>query len=164
MTRNESSRYALISLLIPSLLGGLQSGCAHRPPTASQLERLQGTWVGGVVGEKTDAKYTVTISGDSFHFHRDPEFWFRTTFTLPAGTDPQQLLATIRECAPGQENSIGKTVAAIFKIEEGTLILAARGDGGDETPTGFDATEDKGLTRYELRKAPPQGGGARAAK
>jgi uncharacterized protein (TIGR03067 family) len=163
MTRNESSSLAALSLLIPTLLGGLQSGCTHQPPTASQLERLQGTWVGVVAGEKSDTKYTVKITGNSFHFHRDPEFWFRTTFTLPVGTDPQQLLATIKECAPGQENSIGKTVAAIFKIEEGTLILAARGDGGDETPTGFDATEDKGLTRYELRKEPPQGGSIKAA-
>ena len=109
-----------------------------------------------MVSDKSDDKYSITITGNSFHFHRDTNFWFETTITLPAGTDPQQLHATIKGCAPGQENSVGKVVVAIFKIEDGTLTLAARGDGGEETPTSFEATEDKGLTRYELRKVQPQ--------
>jgi uncharacterized protein (TIGR03067 family) len=124
--------------------------------TAAELKRLQGTWEGVVVGDKSGDKITITITGNSFHFHRDKDFWFETTITLPAGTDPQQLRATIKGCAPGQENSIGKVVVAIFKIEDGTLTLAARGDGAEETPKRFEATEDKGLTRYELRKVQPQ--------
>lgn len=43
-------------------------------------------------------------------------------------------------------------VVAIFKIEDGILTLAARGDGGEDTPKVFDDPEDKGLTRYELRR------------
>lgn len=109
------------------------------------------------MGDKSDDKITITITGNSFHFHRDTNFWFETTITLPAGTDPQQLRATIKGCAPAQgDNSIGKVVVAIFKIEDGTLTLAARGDGAEETPKSFAATEDKGLTRYELRKVQPQ--------
>lgn len=105
-----------------------------------------------MVSEKSDDKYTITIKGDSFHFHRDTNFWFETKITLPAGTDPQQLHATIKGCAPGQENSLGNMVVAIFKIEDGTLTLAARGDGSDDTPKSFEATEDKGLTRYAFRR------------
>jgi hypothetical protein len=47
-------------------------------------------------------------------------------------------------------------VVAIFKIEDGTLTLATRGGGAEEAPRSFEATEDKGLTRYELRKVQPQ--------
>jgi uncharacterized protein (TIGR03067 family) len=136
-------------------LAALVTGCATRATTASELERLQGTWEGAVVGDKSENKITITVTGDSFHFHRDTNFWFETTITLPAGTDPQQLHATIKDCAPPL-SPVGKVVVAIFKIEDGTLTLAARGDGADETPINFEAAEDKGLTRYELRKVQPQ--------
>ena len=110
------------------------------------------------MGDNERQKITITITGNSFHFHRDTNFWFETTITLPAGTDPKQLHATIKGCPPSQADSIGKVVGAIFKIEDGTLTLAT--GGGDRTPEGtpkgFEATEDNGLTRYELRKVQPQ--------
>lgn len=129
---------------------------------AAELQRLQGTWEGGTVGGQSHQKIIITITGHSLHFHRDANFWFETTITLPAGTDPRQLHATIKDCASGQENSVGEVVVAIYKIEDGKLTLAALGDGGEETPKSFEAAEDKGLTRYELRKvrareAPPGG-------
>ena len=136
------------------LLAVLQAGCASRPSAPTPLQQLQGTWSGVVANEPSKDRYTIRVAGDSFHFHRDTNFWFETTIQLPSGTEPQQLLATIRKCAPGQENSLNKSVAAIFKIEADTLILAARGDGGDDVPTSFDNSEDKGLTRYELRRVP----------
>ena len=129
--------------------------CVVNQPTNAELQLLQGTWEGTVVGDNSHGKITITITGNSFHFHRDTNFWFDTTITLPAGTDPKQLYATIKGCPPSQADSIGKVVGAIFKIEDGTLTLAARGDGAEETPTSFEATEDKGLTRYELRKVQP---------
>ena len=135
--------------------------CAANQPTAVELQLLQGTWEGvweGVVADdKSHEKITITITGNSFHFHRDTNFWFDTTITLPAGTDPKQLHATIKGCPPAQADSIGKVVGAIFKIEDGTLTLATGGrDSSPEgTPKSFEATEDKGLTRYELRKVQP---------
>jgi uncharacterized protein (TIGR03067 family) len=157
MTLKESLGFTALSLPLPFLFLGLQAGCTTRAPAASELQRLQGTWEGVLVGDKSDDKYTVTITGNSFHFHRDSKFWFATTITLPAGTDPRQLHATIRDGAPGQESSVGKVVVAIYKIEDGKLTLATSGGGGDEeTPKSFEAAEDKGLTRYELRKVQPQ--------
>ena len=154
-TLKKALGFTVLSLLLQCVLLGLHIGCTTHPSTASELRRLQGTWEGGVVGDKSHDKITITIAGDSFHFHRDTNFWFETTITLPAGTDPQQLHATIKRCSP-PESPIGKVVVAIFKIEDGTLTLAARGDGDEETPKSFEATEDKGLTRYELRKVQPQ--------
>jgi uncharacterized protein (TIGR03067 family) len=126
------------------------------PPTHSELQLLQGKWEGVTVGDQPPQNVTVTITTNSFHFHRDTNFWFETTISLPTGTDPKQLHATIKNCAPGQENSVGKVVIAIYKIEDGKLTLAAKGDGDEETPKSFETTENRGLTRYELRRVQPQ--------
>ena len=125
---------------------------AGNQPSAAELQPLQGTWEGGVVGDKSHDKITITITGNSFHFHRDTNFWFETTITLPAGKDPKQLHATIKGCPSSQASSIGKVVRAFFKIEDGTLTLATIGDDAEETLKSF---EDAG-NRYELRKVQPQ--------
>ncbi len=106
-----------------------------------------------MVGQEKDGKINITITGNSLHFHRDTNFWFETTFTLPAGKDPKQLHATIKGGPPSQADSIGKVVRAFFKIEDGTLTLAAIGDDAEETRKGFEAAVEN---RYELRKVQPQ--------
>ena len=109
-----------------------------------------------MVGQEKNGKITITITSNSLHFHRDTNFWFETTFTQPVGRDPKQLHATIKDCAAGQESSVGQVVVAIYKIEDGTLTLVALGDGDEETVKSFEAAEDKRLSRYELRKVHPQ--------
>ena len=64
---------------------------AANQPTNADLQLLQGIWEGVMVGQEKDDKITITITGNSFHFHRDTNFWFETTITLPAGKDPKQL-------------------------------------------------------------------------
>lgn len=145
---------------------GFSFGCAEAAdatkavvasqPLTAELRALQGTWEGGVVGDDSHGRITVTITGNAFRFHRDTNFWFATTIVLPPKTEPRQLHATIKECAKGQEDSVGKTVVAIYKVEDGRLTLATRGGGVDESPTSFDASEDKGLSRYELRRLPTE--------
>jgi uncharacterized protein (TIGR03067 family) len=124
-------------------------------PLAVELQRLQGTWQGFMVGQES-AIITITIATNSLHFHRDAKFWFKTTFTQPVDTDPKQLHATIKDCATEQESSVGKVVVALYKIEDGTLTLVALGDDGEETPKSFEAAEDTKLPRYELRKVQSQ--------
>lgn len=124
----------------------------RKATTAFALQKNSGNMERSCRWRQITGPVHVTIAGDSFHFQRDTNFWFETKIKLPSGTVPQQLHATIRRCAPGQENSFGKTVVAIAKVGDGKLTIAARGDGGDETPTSFEATEDKGLTVYELSK------------
>jgi len=134
--------------------------CAANQPTAAELQLLQGTWEGVLVGDNAHQKITITITGNSLHFHRDTNFWFETTITLPAGKDPKQLHATIKGCPPSQGVSMGQIVRAFFKIEDGTLTLATIGDDAEETPKGFEAAG----TRYELRKVPPQKKNAQSPK
>ena len=128
--------------------------CAANQPTISELQLLQGTWEGVLVGDKAQQKITITITGNSLHFHRDTNFWWKTTITLPADTNPRQLHATIQDChdcPPQQENSNGTVAVAIFKVEDGKLTLAT-GNGDGEAPKSFEAAPN----RYELRKVQPQ--------
>jgi uncharacterized protein (TIGR03067 family) len=170
MPLKPALRFTALSLLMECLLLGQQAVGKENPGTAAELQRLQGTWEGFALAQETSGgpftraadKITITVSGDSFHFHRDTNFWFETTIRLPAGTDPQKLHATIKSNAASQgTNAIGKVVVAIFKIENGSLTLAARGDGSEETAMSF---EDEKVTRYELQKVPPQKQSGQAPK
>jgi hypothetical protein len=151
--------FTVVSL--PCLLICLQAGCTTRPPTASEpqrlqgsseLQRLQGYWEGdGAAG-----KCSITITGNSLHFFSRTDFWFETTFALPAGTDPLQLHATIKNSAP-PTNGIGEVVFAIYKIEDGTLTLAVEGGEPPKTFAGASA-------HYNLKKVRPGNAEASTSK
>ena len=131
----------------------LFTACQSTPtPTAAELKRLQGHWVG--VGSESNT--SITITGNRLHYHSRTDFWFKTTFTLPAGTAPQQLRATIKDCAGEPPKPIGKVVLAIFKIEDGTLTLANYGDlSSDEPPKAPKSFEDERNQLTVLRKVQP---------
>ncbi len=155
MTLKGALGFTALSLLIPCVLLGLQAGCTTHPPAASARQRLQGTWEGFMVGAEADGKITITISGNSLHFHRDTNFWFETTFTLPAGIDPQQLRTTIKDCA--DKDSIGKMVVATFRIRDGTLTLAGKQESAKQTPSTFPSATNEAIPfRYDLKKVQPQ--------
>ena len=134
-------------------LAALITACQSTPTrTAAELKSLQGYWVCVGSGSNT----SITITGNSLHYvqrnaPRKDEWWM-TTFTLPARTDPQQMLVTIKDCSEPGTNTIGTVVGAIYKIEDGTLTLAARGDGNAKPPKSF---EDENLGTYILRKTQP---------
>ena len=148
-TSQESLANIVFCLLISCILCCLLTTFNIAQPAPIELKGLQGTWE----EIKEGGNITITITGNSFHFYRDTSFWFETTITLPAGTDPPQLHATILRCPPSQKNSLGKVVPAIFRIEEEILTLAAFSDHEAAPPKSF---EDKEAMRYELRKVQPQ--------
>jgi uncharacterized protein (TIGR03067 family) len=127
-----------------------EAAAVHQP-IDTELQALQGTWEGVMVGHESDGKITITIPGHTLHFHRDENFWFETTITLPADKDPKQFHATIKDCPPSQASSIGEIVRAFYKIEGGLLTLATIGDDAEETSKSFEASG----TRYELRRTQP---------
>jgi uncharacterized protein (TIGR03067 family) len=153
MSLKRAHGLAALSLFLPCVEISAQRGAASpaNQPTNAALERLQGTWQGVMLGQESTA-ITITISRNSFHFHRDTNFWFDTTITLPPGTDPQQLHATIKSSADSQDSAVGEVVVAIFKIQGETLALATSAGSPEETPTRFD---DEKASRYELRMVPP---------
>ena len=79
MNLKESLGFTVFSLLLPCALLGLQAGCTTHPSTAAKLQRLrlQGKWEGVMVGQEKDGKITITITGNSLHFHGDTTFGLR---------------------------------------------------------------------------------------
>jgi uncharacterized protein (TIGR03067 family) len=167
MTLKESPGFTALCLLLPCLLLGLPAGCTTHRPTATALQRLQGTWEGFALGRETpggpyvksksSAKTTITITGNSLYFYEGTNFWYETTFTLPASQDPQQLHATIKRCAEGND-SIGKLIIAFYKIDDETLTLGGIRDKDSTAawPKSFETAEDTMTGRYELRKVQSQ--------
>jgi hypothetical protein len=146
-----------ISILMPCGLLCAQAAGPANQPTAAELQPLQGSWEGVLVGDEA-VKVSITIAGNALHFQRlGMEDWFETTFTLPAGTYPQQLHATIKNC-PEPCPDIGKVVFTIFKIEDGTLTLAGIQASSVEPPKTFGeipGIEDNRIFRYKLKKVQP---------
>jgi len=135
-------------------LAALFTACQNTPTrTAADLRRLQGHWEGS--GESSGE--SISITGNSLNYHRDANFWYKTTFTLLEGTDPQVLRITIKDCSGEPPAAISKVVFALFKIEDGTLTLASpyNGEAGrpQRQPKSF---EDEHLAIYTLRKIQPQ--------
>jgi uncharacterized protein (TIGR03067 family) len=143
-----------LSISMPWGLICTQAAGTTNQPTAAELERLQGSWEGVIVGQEAAGKISINITGNSLHFQGlSTNQWYETTFTLPAGTNPQQLHATIKGCP--QPDAIGKVVFAIFKIEDGTLTLAGIQASAVEPPKTFgegQGFEDHSIFRYELKK------------
>ena len=133
------------------LLAALFTACQSVPTrTAPGLRRLQGYWEGyGPGGE-----CSVTISGNSLHFRAREDFWFETTFTLHADTDPRQLHATIIDSP--EQTTIGTVVVAIFEIEDGTLNLGVIEDFEGPPADSVIGDWDRAMDRYYLERAQPQ--------
>jgi hypothetical protein len=112
---------------------------------AMELDRLQGHWE----GEGAGGKCAITIAGNALHYRAGTNWW-KTTFTLPADTDPRQLHATIKDSSP-PTNGIGTVIFAIFKLEDGILTLAET-DGSDKPPETFASAS----SRYILKRSKPQ--------
>jgi hypothetical protein len=159
MTIKMALAVTTLSILMPWGLICTQAAGVPNQPTAAELELLQGSWEGVLVGQEAAGKVSITITGNSLHFQGlNTDEWYETTFTLPAGTYPQQLHATIKDC-PQPCDDIGKAVFAIVKVEEGTLTLVGIQATAAEPPKTFGEfpfLEDNRIFRYTLKKVQPQ--------
>ena len=157
MTIRMALAVATLSILMPCGLIHAQALDKANQPTAAELEPLQGTWEGVLVGHEheTGGKVSITIMGSSLRFQRlTRDDWYETTFTLPPGTYPPQLHATIKNCTEPCDD-IGKVVYSIYKIEGGTLTLVGIQASAVEPPKTFGEIpgfDDDSLFRYKLAK------------
>lgn len=152
MKKTRSRQFGLGAVSL-SLASWLTAGQSTLPPIAAELLPLQGNWEGdGREGNGPRFKCSIAILGNSLHFFRDTNYWFKTTFTLPAGTAPQQLHATVRDAS--HRAHIGQVVHGIVKVEDGTLTLAAL-DHQAELPESF---TDEQYSLFEVRKIQPNSG------
>lgn len=158
MTIKMALAVTALSILMPRGLICAQAAGMTNQPTAAELQPLQGSWEGVLVGQEAAGKVSITITGNSLHFQGlNTDEWYETTFTLPTGTYPQQLHATIKDC-PQPCDDIGKVVFAIFKIENGTLTLVGIQASAVEPPKTFGefpGFEGNRIFRYKLKKVQP---------
>jgi uncharacterized protein (TIGR03067 family) len=146
--------FPVLSLVMLCILLCLLAGCITHPPTAAKLQRLQGSWEGVLVGMEKDGKITMTITGNSLHYHGlNTNEVYDATFTLPAETNPDQLRATITSAV--HTNTLGVVVRAIFKTGHGNLTLAINQDPEQEPPKSF-GDDTPGVARYELWRVQSQ--------
>ena len=114
--------------------------------TTIELSHLQGHWE----GEGAGGRCSITITNNTL-LYRAGTNWHKTTFTLPPGTSPQQLHATIIEVFPPAKESIGQVVPAIIKLEHDTLTLAAY-SLSEDPPKNF----EEATTKYVVKKFQPK--------
>lgn len=69
------------TVLLSCLLLGSFVSCSAGEAT-SALQHLQGTWES--VNAEPGEEVTITIEGNSLYFYKNADFWWDTTFTLPA--------------------------------------------------------------------------------
>jgi uncharacterized protein (TIGR03067 family) len=115
------------------------AGCS--PKQKSDSATLQGTWKGQEKGIQTGANVEgplLVISGTNLELRgANTNEWYKATFTLREDTNPKQLIAVVTDCPFPQY--VGKTSQAIYRIENGTLTLAANEPGNPAVPANFDA-------------------------
>ena len=146
-TPNSPLRLSAVALTLATLFTGCQSTPTQTTP---ELERLQGYWQ----GEGPAGNMSITITGNSLNYYARPDFWFKTTFTLPVGTDPKQLRAIIKECGGEPPKPIGEAVVSIYKIEDGTLTIASPGSHNAKAPKSFEDEAIGGM--FAVRNVQPQ--------
>jgi len=93
---------------------------------ASDLDRLQGTWVGTVLDpEGRGIKDKWTFSGNSFH-HVSGYSWTKGIFTLNEEALPKQADFTTKEVSmPTSSHLVGRTGKKIYELKDGSLTLAS---------------------------------------
>jgi uncharacterized protein (TIGR03067 family) len=122
-----------IALVITTVL---ISGCNSTDDTPiSDMEKLQGTWVGKELGQEGEAK--MIFSGNSIDFKgAHPQEWYKGTAALNQELSPKQADFTISEC--GSPAYVGKISKAIYRLEGSTLTLAGSEPGDETRPSSFD--------------------------
>ncbi len=154
-TLSRSVSSAILILLLSLGFGA----CRSLPAQVSEdLERLQGFWEGRGPG----GPCSVTISGNSLRYTQPsadssrPKFWYETTFTLPGGTDPKQLHATIVENV--HQDDIGTVVVTIFKIDDETLTLGVVKDFEEPPTEPVVGDWEWAFDQYHFERAQPSEG------
>lgn len=103
-------------------------GCSK---SKSDSSAMKGTWKG-------DQNASLVMSGGMLEFHNvNTNEWYKGTYTLREDTNPKQMTVVITEC-PYQQY-VGKTANAIYRLENGTLTIAANEPGNPAVPAGFNA-------------------------
>lgn len=156
--RRAAGLLALSSWLLVGPVAAWQSAPL---PAKSDLERLQGRWEGRGPG----GPCTIVIEGSTLIYtqpHTDttqPQFRYKTSFTLPEATGPKQIHATILEYSFDNPQDIGTVVVTIYEVDDETLRLGVVEDFKELPEEPIVGDWEWVMDLYELeRSQPPLGG------
>ncbi len=144
-TRNVALAIAL------AVAAAFLSGCNSLESTPrSDLEKLQGTWVGQELGR--DAEVTMIFAGDTIEFQgARPGEWYRGTVVLYEDQSPRQADYTISECS--FRDYVGKISKTIYALDGNTLTFAGAEPGVETRPGSFDASGMNRVFQLTLQPA-----------
>src|SRR5271157_2013189 len=123
----------------PSKSNSAAAAAEGSTPSKAHSTALEGSWHGNELTPGQQGSASLTLSGQTLEFHgADANDWCKGTFILRENTDPKQLVGTITDC-PSAE-AVGKTVYAIYKIENGSLTISGNAPGDLNIPAAFDTS------------------------
>jgi uncharacterized protein (TIGR03067 family) len=97
---------------------------------------LEGSWAGDELTVDHTGTATLKVNGNALEFHgADPNDWLKGTFTLHEDAKPKQFAGIITDCA--SPDYVGKQIYAIYRIEDGALIISGNAPGETNFPTTF---------------------------
>ncbi len=141
---------AFISLAVGIALAGDRDKDARL--SASDLDKLQGTWIGSEVGR--EGQVVLVFSGKLISFQGAfPQEWYKGKGILNENRSPKRADFLIEDC--GSPDFIGKLSRGIYKLDEdGILTLAGSMPGVEIRPSVFHPGD--GVRVFLLkRKSPP---------
>ena len=142
----KTSRFAAVALVVTTIL---MCGCGSKEEKLlSDLDKLQGTWVGVEVGR--EGEVTMIFSGDTIDFKGAvPQEWYKGTAVINSEMMPKQADFTITECA--LPDYVGKVSKAIYKLGEGTLTMAGSEPGVESYPGDFGTPAGTRVFKFTLQ-------------
>lgn len=122
--------------------------CARKPATPEAPTELEGLWIAHLEGDP-GKEATLLVAGHRYSFQGPTRSsWYRGSFVLDTTARPKKLDVLLEECE-GDER--GKVVLAIYRLEGGSLRMAAARPGAGERPRSF--APSRGVATFELQKA-----------
>ncbi len=139
-------RLVAVALVVTTVL---LCGCNSSDNTpVSDMEKLQGTWIGRELGREGEAK--IVFAGDTIDFKgAHPQEWYKGIAVMNAEMTPRQADFTISECA--MPDYVGKIAKPIYKLQESTLTIAGSEPGDESRPASFDPSGGIRVFQFELK-------------
>lgn len=132
-------RRNFFTIVVPGLVmaSHVQAAKEVAPGGVDLRQAIQGDWLGREAGREDAGPCTLKVTGNSMVFQGAiPQDTYQATFAFVPGTDPQEMTATITNCAV--PDYIGRTAHFICTLENGVLSVAGNEPGSVEAPKSFD--------------------------
>lgn len=126
----------LTAIVVLSVTGCRSEPGEAPPAEVSDIDLLQGTWIGTAVGEQ-QGQWTMIISGTTIDFKGPGPEAYTGTLKLNPDVDPKQADFVIDKCAVDQY--VGTTALTIYKIEGDKFTMAGNEPGSTIRPTQFES-------------------------